>query len=122
MPSLFHREPQPPEVRPLPSAGWSPLPVPGARQVEARVLVSATELTVTMLRLAPGGLLPDLAADHETEVVCLEGSGFTAVDGIAAELAGGQGVHWPAGRPHRLWTEAAALTVLVVEHPRPYRP
>jgi quercetin dioxygenase-like cupin family protein len=72
-----------------------------------------------MLRFAPGGTIHEHPADIDIDVVCLEGSGFTSVDGEAAPLAAGQKVRWPAGHPHRLWTEDSPLTTLMVEHANP---
>ena len=121
MPSLFRRTAQPPEVRPVPRAEWTPLLVEGTRGVEGKVLVSAAELTVAMLRFSPDATLPEHEADHETEVICLEGNGFVSQDGLPAEIHKGESVHWPAGRPHRLWTESSVMLTLMVEHPEPYR-
>jgi quercetin dioxygenase-like cupin family protein len=101
---------------------WSPLPLEGCRNVDAKVLVSQNELTVAMLRFSAAATIHEHEADHETEVVCLEGSGFTSIDGIAAPIKAGETVHWPRGHPHRLWTEDVPMLALMIEHPPPYRP
>jgi len=121
MAPLFSRQSAGPAVRAVPRAEWSPLPMPGARGVDAKVLVQEREVTVAMLRLGPDAAVPEHQADHETEVVCLEGNGFTSVDGLAAEIHAGESVNWPAGRRHALWTESSLMLALMVEHPRPYR-
>jgi hypothetical protein len=40
-----------------------------------------------------------------------------SVDGSPAPIAAGETVRWPAGRPHRLWTEDSMMVTLMVEHP-----
>jgi quercetin dioxygenase-like cupin family protein len=90
MSPLFGRRTVGPEVRPVPRAEWSPLDAPGCRNVDAKVLVAETEVTVAMLRFAPDGTIEEHEADHETEVVCLEGNGHTSIDGQAAEMHTGE--------------------------------
>jgi quercetin dioxygenase-like cupin family protein len=121
MAPLFSRRVAQPEVLAVPRAEWSPLNAPGCRNVEGKVLVAETEVTVAMLRFSPDATIEEHEAEHETEVVCLEGNGFTSVDGITAEIHSGERVHWPARRPHRLWTEGSVMVALMVEHPRPYK-
>src|SRR5258708_3863755 len=121
MAPLFSRRAVGPEVRPLPRPEWTRLNAPGSRNVDGKVLVHETDVTVAMLRFGPDATIEEHSADHETEVACLEGNGFTSVDGLAAELHAGESVHWPAHRPHRLWTESSLMVTLMVEHPRPYR-
>jgi len=122
MPSLFSRRAEAPVVQPVPVAEWSPLPMEGVRNlVEVKVLVQQPEVTVTMLQIHADSGIPVHEAEHETEVVCLEGWGYTIVDGQVAVLKAGESVHWPANRPHALWTESVVMVTLMVEHPRPYR-
>ena len=121
MSPLFSHRTVGPEVRPVPRAEWSLLNAPGCRNVDGKVLVAETEVTVAMLRFSPDATIEEHEADHGTEVVCLEGNGFTSVDGLAAEIHTGESVHWPARRPHRLWTEGSLMVTLMVEHPRPYK-
>ncbi|HVD01060.1 MAG TPA: cupin domain-containing protein [Candidatus Dormibacteraeota bacterium] len=119
---LFGRGESGPEVLPVPRGEWTPLNAPGCRNVEGRVFVAESELSVAMLRFGPDATINEHQADHETEVVCLEGSGFTSVAGREAEIRAGQRVNWPAQRPHRLWTAGSPMVTLMVEHPRQYRP
>jgi quercetin dioxygenase-like cupin family protein len=58
-------------------------------------------------------------APHEIEVLCLEGNGFVSLEGNAAPIGAGEAVRWPAGHPHRLWTEGSTMVTLMVERPRP---
>ena len=76
-------------------------------------------LTVALMRIGPDGEVPERSAPYATDVVCLEGGGFTEVDGEVAELKSGYRVRWPAGRTRRLWTETESIIVLIVEHFRP---
>jgi quercetin dioxygenase-like cupin family protein len=121
MAPLFSRRAVGPEVQPVPRADWSPLNAPGCRNVDGKVLVAETEVTVAMLRFGLDATIEEQEADHETEVVCLEGNGFTSVDRLAAEIHTGERVHWPARHPHRLWTEGSLMVALMVEHSRPYK-
>jgi quercetin dioxygenase-like cupin family protein len=69
------------------------------------------------LRFAPGGTIHEHSADFDADVVCLEGEGFTSVDGVAFPFRAGQTIRWPRGLNHRLWTEGTTMTTLMVEHP-----
>jgi hypothetical protein len=80
------------DIRPIPRPGWESLPFDGCVGVVGRVLV------------------------RDTVVICLEGHGFTSVAGETAALEEGQQARWPKGIPHRLWTEDATMTTLMVEH------
>jgi quercetin dioxygenase-like cupin family protein len=80
------------------------------------VLLRGDDVMLAMLRLAPGATIHEHSAVIEIDVVCLEGSGMTSVDGEAAAIRAGECVRWPAGRQHRLWTEGSEMVTLMVEH------
>ena len=71
---------------------------------------------LALLRFGPHGTIDEHPAPYPIDVICLEGAGLFSVDGAAAPLQAGERVQWPAQRPHRLWTEAASLLTLMVEH------
>ena len=48
---------------------------------------------------APGGTIHEHSADIDIDLICLEGSGFTSLDGTPAEIRAGESVRWPAGVP-----------------------
>lgn len=96
-------------------AGWAPLPRPGSIGVQARVLSAEPSLALAELRFAPGATIDEHAADVPVDVYCLEGEGFVSVGDESAALRMGQRVHWPAGVPHRLWTELTSMRTLMVE-------
>lgn len=106
----------------MPRDEWSRLPRPGVVGVHGRVLVTGADLVVAMLRFAPRASIDEHDAQHEIEVVCLEGSGLTSVDGEAAPIHAGQTVTWPAGKLHGLWTEGISMITLMIEHPSPIGP
>jgi quercetin dioxygenase-like cupin family protein len=104
------------EIQPIPRPEWSPLPYDGCIHVEGKVLLRQPRLSLALLRFAPGGTIHEHPADIDIDVICLEGHGMTSVDGIAAELHASEHVRWPAGLPHRLWTEDCQMITLMVEH------
>ena len=108
-----------PDVTPFQRPEWRPLPFDGCVNVESHALLRAERVALAMLRFRPHGTIHEHPADIEIDVVCLEGAGFTSVDGEAAPIAAGQKVRWPAGHPHRLWTEDSTMTTLMVEHANP---
>jgi quercetin dioxygenase-like cupin family protein len=108
-----------PEITSLPRFIWTPLQHRGCQRVEARGLLRLDDLALAMLRFQPGGTIHEHPADIDIDVICLEGWGMTSVGGVAAPLKAGERVHWPAGVPHRLWAEEAAMVTLMVEHIAP---
>jgi quercetin dioxygenase-like cupin family protein len=80
------------------------------------VLLHQAHLALAMLRFAPHATIDEHPAEHVVDVICLEGNGFTSIDGESATLVGGQRVTWPANHPHRLWTEDQRMLTLMVEH------
>ena len=106
-----------PEVGPVPRPEWTPVPREGTRGVEGKVLLRESGLFLALLRFAPASTIDEHPAPHPITVVCLEGEGLTSVGGETAPLHAGERVVWPAGVPHRLWTEASTMTTLMVERP-----
>ena len=105
-----------PEIRPVPRSEWTPLSAPGTSNVEGKVLLVLDNLTIAILRFAPDGHIPEASATYPTDVICLEGGGFTSVAGEEGELRAGYFVRWGEDAPRRLWTETETMTVLMVEH------
>ena len=101
---------------PVPRPEWAPLPRPGCRGVEFKVLLEQPALVIAMLRFGPHGTIDEHPADFPVDVICVEGAGTFSVDGEAAPLRAGESVRWPSARPHRLWTDDSIMTTLMVEH------
>ena len=95
---------------------WTPLPYDGCINVEAKGLGHLVWGSMAMLRFAPFGTIHEHPAPFPVDVFCLEGAGMTSVSGEKASICAGQRVHWPAGEPHRLWTEDSEMVTLMVEH------
>ena len=108
-----------PEIRPVPRGEWTPLGSEGSLNVDGKVLMILDNLTVALMRFGPDGAIPERSAPYATDVICVEGGGFTEVSGEEGELTAGFSVRWPANATRRLWTETESMTVLVVEHFRP---
>ena len=105
------------EVRPFPRAEWSPLPAEGAVGVESRALLHEEQLFVGQLRFAEQATIHEHPSPNEIVALCLEGEGFTSVDGETAPIRAGEQAHWPPNVPHRLWTESSTMTTLMIERP-----
>ena len=99
----------------MPRPDWQPVGRPGCVNVEGRLLLARDDLVLAMLRFEPEATLDEHAADHEIDVVCLEGEGFVSVEDRVYTLAAGQWLGWPAGRLHRAWTGERGMIALVVE-------
>lgn len=106
------------DVRPeaVPRPEWSPLPHTGCVDVDGKVLLRTEILLIAMLRFATRATIHEHPAPWEIDVICLEGHGFVSIDGISAPLQSGERIRWPAGHPHRLWTDGDTMTTLMVEH------
>ena len=85
-----------PDIRPVPRQGWTPLSAPGTANVEGRVLLVLDNLTLALLRFAPNGCIPESSASYPTDVICLEGGGFTSVEGEEGQLRAGYSIRWSA--------------------------
>ena len=91
------------------------MPRAGCLNVEGRLLLAREDLVLAMLRLAPEATIDEHAADHEIDVVCLEGGGFISVEDRVYAFAAGHSLTWPAGKLHRLWTAERGMITLMVE-------
>jgi quercetin dioxygenase-like cupin family protein len=105
------------DIASVPRPDWSSLPAEGCIGVEGRVLVRETDFFIAVLRFRPHATIHEHAGANDTLVVCLEGGGITSVGGATTPLTEAERVIWPAGIPHRLWTEETTMTTLMVERP-----
>lgn len=104
------------EILPIQRPNWTPVPYTGCVNVAAKALLTLEHLALAMLKFAPHGTIHEHDAPFNIDVICLEGSGFTSVDGESAPIQAGERVRWPAGKMHRLWTEGGEMVTLMVEH------
>lgn len=88
----------------------------GCVNVQYMPLLEKDHLSLVMLRFDKSATIHEHAAAHEIDVICLEGSGFTKVSGEQSPIFTGDHIHWPAGKPHRLWTADDEMVTLMVEH------
>lgn len=95
---------------------WMPLPFEGCTGVESIGLARLENQSIAMLRFQPQATIHEHAADIVIDVFCLEGEGMTSVSGESTPIHAGQWVRWPAGQPHRLWTENSRMVTLMIEH------
>jgi quercetin dioxygenase-like cupin family protein len=106
------------DIAAVPRPEWEPLPGEGHVGVEGRVLVREADGSfIATLRFAPHATIHEHAGANDTLVVCIDGEGFTSVDGEDAPLHTSERAFWPAGVRHRLWTEETTMTTLMVERP-----
>jgi quercetin dioxygenase-like cupin family protein len=71
---------------------------------------------VVVHRYEPGRQMQEHAADEPILFMAIEGSGFLRLGGPEGETArvqAGDAVLWPAGVPHRVWTEDEPLTSIL---------
>jgi quercetin dioxygenase-like cupin family protein len=83
--------------------------------VDGRVLLVREGLLVAMLRFGPEATIDEHAADHDIDVICLEGEGFVGIEDRVNTFAAGQWLTWPAGPVHRLWTADHGMVTLMIE-------
>lgn len=105
-----------PIIESIPRSDWTPLPHEGCTGVAGKVLLKTSELCLAMLQFEANGTIHEHPADIEIDVICLAGQGMTSIAGEIFPLQADQKIRWPAGLPHRLWTEGTTLTTLMVEH------
>lgn len=104
------------EILPVKRPDWTPLPFEGCVNVSSKSLLTLDHLGIAMLKFAPHGTIHEHDAPMEIDVICLEGAGFTSVDGEWAAIKAGERVRWPARKRHKLWTEESEMVTLMVEH------
>lgn len=93
---------------------WVPLPRPGWRNVEVRVLVAKEQLSVAQLRFGTDATIDEHSHHADAQVFCLEGTGFVSVGAEVSEFRSGQRITWPAGVDHCLWTDSESMVTLMV--------
>lgn len=104
------------QVVPFNRPVWTPLPYEGCIHVMAKGLFKdGDKLSMAMLKFEENGTIHEHPADFVIEVCCLEGEGFTSVGGEVSPIKAGERIQWPAGIPHRLWTENTTMITLMVE-------
>jgi quercetin dioxygenase-like cupin family protein len=104
----------PPEIKPIPKAAWEPLPQAGSVGVEHVVLMRQPQVIV-LLKFSQHAAITEHHAPLAVDVICMEGSGMTSVNGEEVPIHAGETVHWPANINHRLWTEDTEMVTLMVE-------
>jgi quercetin dioxygenase-like cupin family protein len=104
------------EILPVKRPDWTPLPYEGCEGVYAKSLLSLDHLGIAMLKFEPNATIHKHDAPFDIDVICLEGAGFTSVDGEQAPIQAGERVRWPVGKMHRLWTKDGKMVTLMVEH------
>lgn len=105
------------EIEQVKQATWTPLPHKGCVNVEYKSYLHRNgRIAIASLKFGQHATIHEHPADIDVDVICLEGEGFTSVSGEVVEIKAGQRVYWPAGKVHRLWTEATEMTTLMVEH------
>jgi quercetin dioxygenase-like cupin family protein len=105
------------DIARVPRPEWSPLPGEGVVGVEGKVLVREADFFVAMLRFTSHATVHEHLGANDTLVVCIDGEGFTSVGDETAPLRESERAFWPAGIPHRLWTEGTTMTTLMIERP-----
>ena len=105
------------DVAAVPRAEWSPLPFDGCRDVDGKTVLEQEGLLVAMLRFGKDATIHEHSAEHDVDVVYLEGSGKMSVGGEESIIRVGERVRWPANLNHRLWTEGEEMLTLMIEHP-----
>lgn len=111
-----------PQIESFKRPDWEPHPFEGCVNVELKVLFWDDSLGLALLRFGENGKIHEHAGPNDTRVCCLEGNGFTKVDGETAPLEPGQIVRWPADVEHGLWTEGSTMTTLMCELPAAGKP
>ena len=103
-----------PQINAIPRASWEPLPQAGNVGVDHVVLMRQPQVIV-LLKFGQNATITEQRAPLAVDVIVMEGSGKTSVDGEEAEIHAGETVHWPANVSHRLWTEENEMVTLMVE-------
>ena len=98
-------------------ADWAPFLHEGCVNVEYKSYLHRNgRVAIASLKFGKHATIHEHPADINVDVICLEGEGFTSVGNEQTPIQAGQRVHWPAGQPHRLWTEETEMITLMVEH------
>lgn len=104
-------------ITPVKQAVWTPFEHEGCANVAYKSFLHRDgRVALAMLRFGKHATIHEHPADIDVDVICLEGEGFTSVSQEQAPIRAGQRVHWPAGKPHCLWTENSEMITLMVEY------
>lgn len=98
-----------------PRPDWAPLPRPGCRDVEFRVLLNRDGLAIANLRFGPDATIDPHDASFDIDVICLAGGGMMSVDDTSVPIRAGETAHWPRGCIHCLWTTGETMETIMVE-------
>ena len=79
------------------------------------MLVRGADFFIAMLRFESGGTIHEHPGPNVTQVMCIDGEGWTSVAGERVQIHAGELVRWPKDVPHRLWTEGTRMTTLMYE-------
>ena len=104
------------QIESLPHKDWAPLKREGCVNVQVMPLLKRDHLALVMLRFGKDATNDEHPADHEIDVVCLEGAGFTRANDEQSPIFAGDRIHWPPRKQHRLWTTDTEMLTLMVEH------
>jgi quercetin dioxygenase-like cupin family protein len=75
---------------------------PLAHPAEVRVLAEGAEMIVLEVTMQAGGSSPEHVHDHESVGYLVRGRARTEIDGVAYELAPGDGFRHPPGAAHTM--------------------
>ena len=98
-----------------PNPDWNPLPRPNTVGVEVRVHLVSDTTFVAQLRFSPHATIDEHPGERSADIVCLAGEGFVSLGNETSAFRAGDQIFWPAGIPHRLWTQDASMETLMVE-------
>ena len=101
---------------PFPKPDWVTKSNDDAINVEMRLMLQHSSLTVAELRFGPFASFSAHDAPWSCHVLCLEGRGFVQVGNEKQTLSAGESVFWPARVMHRLWTEDSTMVTQMIEH------
>ncbi|MGB7338370.1 MAG: cupin domain-containing protein [Phototrophicaceae bacterium] len=102
-------------VQPIARQEWVALPNDGCHNVYAQILIKEPSPALVILKFEPHGTIHEHPADHDIDVVCLEGEGMVKVGDDVAPIKAGERVRWHSGIPHQLWTMDSTMKTLMIE-------
>ena len=98
-----------------PKPEWSPLPRPGCKNVEFRVLLNRDGISVANLRFGRVAEIDEHDAPYDIDAICIAGAGFVSIEGHTSEFVAGQSVKWPKHMNHKLWTTTSSMETIMIE-------
>lgn len=102
-------------VHDQPKPAWAPLPRPGCKNVEFRLLLQSDGLVVANLRFASHATIDEHDAPVDIDVICIDGAGKMSIGNAEFDLRAGQTARWPKNTDHRLWTLDSTMETIMVE-------